>query len=363
LPDADITFDRLAHQQIAAPRFTAAADLVRWMGAVQAQDYAGSLWALGQRLRGATEREVEAAIAAKAIVRTWPMRGTLHFVPPADVRWMLRLLTPRVIAGSAGRYRQLGLDDASFARAGRVLGRALRGGGRLTRPEAYAVLDRGGVSPEGQRGIHILGHLAQKGLVCFGPRKERQHTFVLLDEWVPAAPDPPRDEALAILARRYFASHGPATLQDFAWWTGLLVKDAQRAIEAAGAAIVKEVRDGRPVWRGQGTVARRTRSPAAALLPPWDEYVVAYRDRSAAVGDLGGREQERLKVVGSALILVGGRVRGVWKRAVDASTARLAMELWRPTTRPERRALQEAAARYGRFVGRAVDVQLTGRPD
>jgi hypothetical protein len=313
------------------------------MGAVQAQDYPGSLWAVGLRVRGAREADVEHAIASRAIVRTWPMRGTLHYVAADDVRWMLRLLAPRVMARAAGRHRELELDDASFALGRRILSRALEGG-PLTRPETYAALAAGGLSPAGQRGIHVIGHLAQQGFLCHGPRQRRQPTFVRLDDWVPASPDLTRDEALARLATRYFASHGPATLQDFAWWSGLLVAEARRAMEIAGAGLA-------PV------TARTPKGPTALLLPPWDEYLVAYRDRTAMVRDLDGRESERLKMVGSAAIVIDGRVRGAWKRTLTGSAVWVRPEMWTRVSGPERAAVREAAARYGRFLGRTAEVR------
>lgn len=348
-----IARQRLANQQIAGPRFRTPAELVRWMGAVQAQDYRGALWAVGLRLPDTVESDVEEALAARTLVRTWPMRGTLHLVAAEDVRWMLRLLTPRVLARSAGRYRELELDDAAFAKARRILVRALGREGQLTRQEAYAALERGGVPPAGQRGIHILGHLAQQGLLCLGARRERQHTFVLLDAWVPAAAEPPREQALATLATRYFASHGPATLRDFAWWSGLLVKDAQAAIAEAGSALTG---DGR-TWGGAAAVpAARGRRPVAALLPPWDEYVVAYQDRDLAVGHLDNHDQDRLKTVGSALLVIDGRVRGAWRRELAASRVRLTVDFWTPVSGADRRAVDKAAARYGRFLGKDVSL-------
>jgi len=363
-PNRALSCQRLTNQQIANPRRSSPADLVRWLGAVQAQDYPGSLWALGLRLRGAGESDIEEAIAARSIVRTWPMRGTLHFVPAEDVRWMLRLLTPRVLARSAGRYRELGLAEADFARAERLLVRALRGGRRLTRRAAYAELERGGVSPAGQRGIHILAHLAQRGLLCFGPRQERQPTFVLLEEWVPAARDPARDEALAILAGRYFASHGPAALQDFAWWSGLLVGDARRGIEAAGPELVEA--GGAGIWRSAAQarpmLPRRT---IAALLPPWDEYLVAYKNRDVAVGHLSHHQENRLALVGRPLVAIDGRVCGSWRRSVAASIVQVSLDLWTPLSGAERRAVEQAVTRYGRFLGRDVEVrglELAERP-
>jgi hypothetical protein len=350
------TRQRLVNQQIVRPRFETPAALVRWMGAVQAQDYGGGLWGIGLRLPGASEQEVEEAIAARTIVRTWPMRGTLHFVPPTDARWMLRLLTPRVVARSAGRYRELELDDAAFKRARRILGRALQGGRRFTRGHAYAALEQGGVSPKGQRGIHILGHLAQQGVLCLGPREGRQATFVLLDEWLPAAADPPRAHALAMLAERYFASHGPATVHDFAWWSGLVMKDAHEGIGAAGSRLAGETRDGRRWWSAAATrKAAPRKGPIAVLLPPWDEYMVGYKDRAAAGEPAAGRDPAGL--IAMPLILIDGRVRGSWKRSLATPTARVSLELWTPITKDERRALEKAATRYGAFMGRGVGVR------
>jgi len=347
----DVVAQRLANQRIAAPRLSSVSELVRWMGAVQAQDYRGGLWATGLRLAKGDASAIEDAIAARKIVRTWPMRGTLHFVPAEDARWMLRLLTPRVVASAAGRYRALELDDTAFARSARVLVRALEGGRSLTRPEAYATLERGGVSPAGQRGIHVLGQLAQQGLICHGPRRDRQPTFVLLEEWIRASKSPSREEALATLATRYFSSHGPATLADFAWWSGLLVKEAQQAIGAAGARLAKETWDGRTFWSGARPPARRLRRDGAVLLPPWDEYIVGYRHREAAVGHLSNHATERLKTVGSSLVVIDGRVRGAWKITARTKAARLVPEYWTRVTAAERRAVQEAAERYGRFFG------------
>jgi hypothetical protein len=351
-----ITRRRLVSQQIARPRFTTPAELVRWMGAVQAQDYPGSRWALGLRLPSAVESEVEDAVAARTIVRTWPMRGTLHYAPAADVRWMLRLLTPRVIARSAGRYRELELDAATFQRAAKVLTRALRGRA-LTRAEAYAALRRGGVSPAGQRGIHILGHLAQQGLVCFGSRKGKQPTFVLLEEWLPPSRDLSREEALATLAERYFASHGPATAHDFAWWTGLLLKDTQAAIAAAGTRVVAEPHEGRLLFSSaEAPASRAARGVMAVLLPAWDEYVVAYKDRSAVL-DPPASPAEPLSGVGLSLVVIDGRVRGAWRRSLSGSMVRVSVTLRSPVTRDERRAVQAAAERYGRFLGLGVQVE------
>ncbi len=335
--------ERLSNQQLRDPRFATPAELVRWMGAVQAQDYPGSLWAVGLRLTEPLESDIEDAIAARSIVRTWPMRRTLHLVPAEDVRWMLRLLASRVITASPSRYRALGLDDAAFARSRTLLSRALGGGKRLSRQDVYAVLERGGVSPAGQRGIHILSHLAQQGLLCLGPREGRRPTFVLLDEWIPSAPEPSRIEGLATLARRYFQSHGPATFRDFAWWTGLPLRDVREAVAAAGLDLEEQPRQ-----------KVRSAKHAAVLLPPWDEYLVGYRDRDAALGHLSPDHPRLAGAIGIPLVLIDGRARGAWRRELTPSHVRLSLEYWGRVTAAERDVVESAARRYSRFLGREL---------
>jgi len=335
--------DRLSNQQLRAPRVEKPAEVVRWMGAVQAQDYAGSVWAVGLRTANAVESDVENAIADRSIVRTWPMRRTLHLVPAEDVGWMLRVLASRVIKGSQGRYRALGLDDTTFARSRSLLSRALAGGNRLSRPDAYAVLERGGVSPAGQRGIHILSHLAQQGLLCFGPREGRQPTFVLLEEWLPADRERAAPEGLARLARTYFTSHGPAMVRDFAWWTGLSLRDARQAVDDAGLQL-----DDQP------STTVRSREPAAVLLPPWDEYLVGYKDRASAIGHLPADHPRLAGAIGIPLILIDGRVRGAWRRELTPSHVRLTLEYWGRVTGAECHAVEAAARRYSRFLGREL---------
>ena len=338
---------RLQRQQIAAPRFRKPEDLVRFMGAVQAQDYLGALWAIGMRLQGdVTEADVEAAIAARRIVRTWPMRGTLHFVAAEDVHWMLALLTPRVVARADPRYRELRLSGLDFIRSGEALARALEGGGAFTRAETYAALEKAGVSTEGQRGIHIVGYLAQKGLLCHGPRRGKQPTFVLLDEWIGAPGNrPPRDEALASLAQRYLASHGPATVHDFAWWSGLLMHEAQAAMAAAGAG-PHEPR------------APRRRTTAVALLPMWDEYLVAYKDRGHATAHLPTPSRAS---VFTAVIVIDGTVRGAWKRTLTPKAVRIELDFWLKPSAAERQAAEVAAERYARFLGKAFQLARSRR--
>src|SRR6266545_1779338 len=242
----DIARQRLVNQQIACSTLATPGDVVQWLGAVQAQDYLGALWALGLRLPNATEQAIEQAIAERTIVRTWPMRGTIHFVAPADVRWMLEVLTPRVVQRSKRRLTELGLDEKIIAASG-------------------------------QRGLHILGQLAQRQLICFGARAGKQPTFTLLDEWAPGAKSLPRDEALATLAQRYFTGHGPATMPDFMWWSGLTTSEAKAGLAAVAGQLGRAVIGEQEYYFAQSLPDAALDPRDAFLLPPFDEFLVAYR--------------------------------------------------------------------------------------
>jgi hypothetical protein len=368
---SDIAQRRLRTQQIARHDFGTAAEVVGWLGAVQAQDYPGGKWAIGLRLPDATDDDIERAIAERAIVRTWPMRGTLHFVAAADVRWMLELLAPRTIARAALRHRQMELDEDVFRRARALVTKALRGGRGLTRDALYRTLETAGISTaatgvEGRRGWHILWRLAHEGLVCFGPREGKQQTLVLLDEWLPRASgwrEMPRDEALAELARRYFTGHGPATVQDFTWWSGLTAAEARAGLEMATAQLQREDIGGTTYWSGdvdaataRGTAGRRSKGgpkAAAYLLPPFDEYLVGYRDRTAAL-DPG--DAHKIGMMLSPTVVVGGRVAGTWGRRLEKERAVVSVAPFGSLSDGEQRAVGVAARGYGRFIGATARV-------
>lgn len=357
----DIATRRLRNQRIAGTGFDQPGSVVAWMGAVQAQDYLGALWALGIRTKGAREEAIEQAIADRTVVRTWPMRGTLHFVAPADIRWMLALLTPRVIAGQRGRHRQLALDQAVFDRSRDLLTRVLEGGRQLTRDALYEILEAAGISTAGQRGIHILARLAQDGLLCFAARQGKQQTFALLEEWVPPARTLERDEALAELAGRYFTSHGPATVQDFTWWSGLTVADAKRGIELAGERLDREAIDGQEYWLsaaepGPGPAAGPP-SPTAWLLPPFDEYTVAYKDRSAVLDPTLGKLMS-INGIFYPVIVLDGRVAGTWKRTIKKGSVVITLSPFASLKKKELQAVAAAAERYGAFLGMPAVVDL-----
>jgi hypothetical protein len=347
----DVARTRLVSQRLGGAPLEHPADVVRWFGAVQAQDYLSSLWALGLRLRGATEAAVEAAVAEGSIVRTWPMRGTLHFVPAEDARWMLGLLTPRVISASAGRYRQLELDAHVFARAEKRVVAALEGGRRLTRPAIYSLLQQDGISTEGSRGLHILGYLAQRQVICFAGREGKQPTLALLDEWVKRPRSLEREEALAELAARYFQGHGPASVHDFAWWSGLGVGEAREAVGLVGSGLAQEVVRGRTLWFSDGALSPEPDGSAAYLLPYYDEYTVAYRDRTDVLDPAHAKKVGRGGIL-NPTVVIDGRVVGTWRRDLHGDEVSVQIETFGVLPKRKHALVARAAARYARFFGR-----------
>lgn len=274
---------------------------------------------------------------------------------------MLELLTPRVIARSERRYRQLGLDDATFDRSRKVVIEALQGGKRLSRGALFGVLEAVQISPAGQRGIHILSRLAQEGVICFGTREGKQQTFTLLDEWIPAAAPKPRDEALAELVRRYFTSHGPATLHDFVWWSGLTTSDARAGLELARSHLVREVIGEQTYWLPGSLPSGSAVLQTVHLLPAFDEYLVGYRDRSAILDPVYARQTNAGGGMLSPTILVDGRVAGTWRRSLKKGSVTVAPSWFAETGAAEERAFAEAARRYGAFLGLS-SVQLPASP-
>jgi len=327
--------------------------LVRHMGALQAQDYTSALWAIGARVKGATEKSVEEAISRREIVRTWPMRRTLHFVPGEDAKWLTQLSAERVIASAAGRAKDLELDDKVFAKVRKVAIKALEGGNRLTRDELRQRFIEAKLPAQDSRASHLFWRLAQESLLCFGTREGKQPTFVLLDEWVTNSLQPDREEGIRTLALRYFRSHGPATLKDFTWWSGLKVSEARVGIEAAGSELEKISIEGIDCWLSP-ELDRKDKPAGMHLLPAFDEIVIAYHDRLVT---LATEHSDRIVPGGNGMFLPmvvdEGRVIGTWKRTTTRKEVRIVPELFKPLPKTKIAALKKAGERYAAFLGLA----------
>ena len=343
---SDLISKRLNNQKLSAPEFQQPVDVVRWMGAVQAQDFNGAKWALALRTRKATNTGVEEAFNRGEILRTHVMRPTWHFVAPEDIRWLLHLTAARVNLRAGPNYRQFELDAAVFKRTHKALTKALQGGNHLTRATLKSVLNRAGIDANDPvRLAHILLRAELDGVICSGPRAGKQFTYALLEERVPPAKTLNRDEALAEITRRYFRSHGPAPLQDFVWWSGLTVAEARRGIAEVEPKLEKEELDEKVYWGPRPTRAKSKYE--AHLLPAYDEYFVAYKDREIVVEHKHGKPALSVWDVLGPTLIINGIAVGRWKRT---DSGNIELDASRALKKSEKLALKQAAARYSAFL-------------
>jgi len=357
MDNSEIAHQRLRGQGLSKKIFKDANDVVTQLGAVQAQDYAGAKWALGQRIKNATDAALDQAFADGSILRTHLLRPTWHFVSPADIRWMLKLTAPRVHAVNAFMYRQSGLDKATFKKSNMTLEKALYGGKHLTRTELASVLEKAGISAKGFRLGYLMMSAELDGVICSGARRGKQFTYALLEERVPQVKAISRDDALAELVKRYFNTRDPATVQDFAWWSGLTVSDAKNGIEANQAHLASEAINGQTYWFTKSALRPKDKSRTAYLLPNYDEYFIGFKDRSA-IGEVA--KQAGIKGDDPALIahiiILDGQIVGGWRRTINKDSVRVELKPITRLTNIEHRAITDAAERYGKFLGFAVEL-------
>lgn len=353
----DIARVRLRNHRLSGGRFARPEDAVSWLGAVQAQEYADTKWALALRTRRTNEAAIERALTKGSILRTHVLRPTWHLVAAADIRWMLALTGPRVSARMSPYNRNLELDAAVFRRSQRAIVRALRGGVHLTRQELKAVLEGAGVRTGSvQRLAHIVMQAEIDGVVCSGARRGTHTTYALLDERVPPAAARSRDDALAELTRRYFTSHGPAQIADCVWWSGLTTGDVRRGLELVDRELDQEVVDGRTYWL-RNAAAARDDDKLAHLLGLYDEYLIAYKDRSAALDQ--SRWVRMVRDPFSAPLVVNGKVIGSWRRSVKAGRMTITVTPFAPLRRSDAAAVDAAAHAYAGFFGVELALSIT----
>ena len=348
----EICVQRLSNQHLIKQTLKKASELVRLFGAVQAQDYWGAKWALGQRTRGASEADVEAEISRGSILRTHVLRPTWHFVAPEDIRWMLALSAPRIKAVLAHYDRDLGLDAAVHRRARTVLTKALRNGKELTRAELSQALTKAGVRADGtERLARLMMHAELDAVICNGARRGKRFTYSLLDERAPTGKTLERDAALRELALRYFPTRGPATAADFAWWSGLTQGDALRAVESVGKSLDSILIGGRKYWLGPATSAK-LKSPMVRLLPSYDEYFIGFRDRSAIQARFAAAGIDHtVSGLSSNLVTIDGQAVGTWERGFKPDSVSVNVRPATNLTGAEKRAIAQEVERLASFLG------------
>jgi len=355
--NSEIAHRRLRNQGLSKIIFKDATDIVAQLGAVQAQDYAGAKWALGQRLKDSSDAALDKAFADGSILRTHLLRPTWHFVSPDDIRWLLMLTGPRVHAVSAYMYRQSGLDKVTFIKSNATIEKVLRDGKQLTRAELASALSKAGIKADGFRLGYLMMYAELEGVICSGARRGKQFTYALLEERVPPAKTITHDEALAELIKRYFKTRGPATLQDFCWWSGLTISDAKRGVEMIESRLGSEAMNGQTYWFDESRSFKKEKSPTAHLLPNYDEYFIGFRDRSAI-----GEVAHRVGIKGddpaliAHIIILDGQIVGGWRRTLEKNTVAIELILITDLTKPEKAAIEKTAESFGKFLGLPVSL-------
>lgn len=351
---SEIAQRRLVNQQIVSATLNTASELVQWLGAVQAQEYAQAKWGLGLRLPHLTDPDVEKDFASGKILRTHLLRPTWHFVAAQDIRWLLMLTAPRVSAVNAYMYRQLELDSAVFKRSSKILVKTLRGGKQLTRDAINEEFGKNKIKAAGHRLSYIMMYAELAGLICSGARQGNQFTYCLLEERVPAAPSKTRDEALAELAKRYFTSRGPATVKDFSTWSGLAMAECRKGVEMNGSYLKKELIEGDHYYFADNNVLNKKLIPSIHLLPVYDEFIMGYKDRSA-IFDFRNSVKPASKFSYDCTIVSGGQVIGTWRRVIKQKAMHVEFEFFKPLDKDGRKVFQRTLNRLEQFTNMPVN--------
>jgi len=354
---AELLSTRLRNQQLIGSKIRKAAKVVSWLCAVQAQDFPAAKWGIGLRAPGLQDADVDQAYNDGLILRTHVLRPTWHFVAPEDIRWLLALSAPRIHAANAYYYRQAGLDAKVFARSCAMIQRVLDGGKAMTRSEIATHLTRAKIPAGGLKLAYVMMHAELEGVICSGPRRGKQFTYMLLEERVPKAKPRDRDASLAELAKRYFASHGPATVRDFSWWSGLTIKEAQQGIDAVRPLLDSASIGDAIYWSGDEAPGAPLKGTGAMLLPNYDEYLIAYKDRAPVID--AGRTANMIARANSAFanhVVINGRMAGSWSRTLSGNAVLIEVAPYGKLTPQQTRAVASAADCYGEYLGLSASV-------
>jgi hypothetical protein len=354
----DVLRLRLHNQRLDKGTFARPEEVVRWFGAMQAQEFGPAKWSVGQRTVGCGDAEVSAAIADGRILRTHTLRPTWHFVARDDIRWVMTVTAPRVHQSSKGMYRQLELDEETLARAHKAIAGAIESDGHRTRAELGDALGAAGIQAKGQRLAYIVMHAELEALICSGAPRGKQQTYALVEERAPKATILPPDEALAELTRRYYTSHGPATVKDLAKWASLTMAEVKRGLEMVGDALIGESVDGRSYWFAEpGGPLPPLPSPTAHLLQLYDELFMGYFESRDLVNIASLTTNPAIWPLMHA-VLLDSRVIGNWQRTEKHNELQIEVQLNREISRDGQAAIQTAAEDFGRFVGLPVTVDM-----
>lgn len=350
---------RLLNQKIENANLKKPEDVVRHLAAIQAQDFPGANWSIALRLNGLTESDVLSLVRQRKIVRSWPLRGTLHYTAAEDLRWILSLTSERIIAGMKRRLDDLELDKKAILKCVKILINGLKDGKQFTRDELTKLFRQNKIDAKSNRLSHILYYAGIKKIICFGERKGKQFTYTLLDEWIPPSEEKNRDEALAELARRYFISRSPATVYDFVWWSGLTITAAKEAIEFNKPDLFETKFKNQIYFLYEKNLNSYKKNNAVYLLPGFDEYLISYRDRSAAIEPEFAAKLNHGGGMLNPPIIINGKAAGTWKRVLKGKSVLINAVPFKNFNDKEKNKIILAAEKFGEFLKMPAHVIFT----
>ena len=355
----EIAHLRLRAQHLTGPPAPDLADVVRSLGAVQAQEFAPALWSVAQRTSGYDEDAVRRAYDDGLLLRTHALRPTWHFLLPEDIGWVQRLTAPRVHGVSRYYYKQVGIDDVVAGRAAEVMLEALDGGAHLTRAELAQALARSGIEASGVRLAYLVMHAELEGLIASGVMRGKQHTYAPLAERAPASVRWEPDDPLAELTRRYLSGHGPATVKDLSWWASLTLTQVRDGIARLGDDVTSVDVDGLTYWFVGAAEGERAPSPTVRLLQAYDEFGVAFTEGRAVMNVAGHQLAPPNANTVVHLLVLDSQVVGLWRRVVRKGGLDAALTTAVRLGARQRQAVEAAFAEYAQFTGQPVDLRWT----
>ncbi len=358
MESSEIALMRLESQHIAGSELTSPNSLVAWMGAVQAQDFPMAKWSLGLRLPGSTEKLIASAIDRGEILRTHLLRPTWHFVTPDDIYWLLELTAPQIKSAQRSRDRTLELTEAVYSKSNRTIEKALKARGQLSREELILELNSAGILTDQNRASHLLMRAELDQIICNGAALRGKPMYALLAERVPNHRVKTREEALAELARRYFTSRAPVTLQDFIWWSGLPAREARQALEVVKIEFITEEIEGSIFWLPEGYTLPASTHDSVYLLPTYDEFIISYADRSASIPM---ELEQHMKAISDRgvfwpIIVQNGQVTGTWKRTINKNRLIVELQSFSPFEPRILAIIKQASAQYASFLGKELEI-------
>lgn len=354
----EISICRLISQKIESTEFTSAKEIVEWMGAMQSQDFAMAKWAVGLRLLNPTNAKIEKALNEGEIIWTHVMRPTWHFVTSDDIYWLLDLTANKIKSSMKSRDKELELSEAIYTKSNHIIGKILTGGIHLSREELANAFNNVHIKTDNNRLSHLMLRAELEGIVCSGHVNGNKQTYALLCDRVPHKKILSRDDSLAELARRYFTSHGPATLHDFVWWSGLSVTEARQGFESVKSGFISETIDAVQYWFKDTLPGIRKDKDTIYLLPAFDEFLISYRDRSASLSLIHHKKAVSDNGIFRPVIVVNGQVTGLWKRTIKKDEVMISTSSFLPGNKAATSLYEKASMAFGSFLGKKTRIDV-----